>query len=224
MFQVVARCYCHIVRENFTHSPSDSYHMLCNTDIPDGCGCCKIRQPEICCELCHPTFFQELAPSMVTKPPAAPSRSRIKEYTAHCQDMELQDALHTFRKETGIMKFSLPYFTSHGASIVMSQRVLQRIVDCAHTGKIRTKDDLSRETRWGGTEEHSDIILNLISTHHPPPPSAAAPAPSTNTLVDINTNQTATPVSHSVRILAKRQCKACGSHEHICKSLLLRLN
>ena len=121
---------------------------LCDPDTPCSCTCCQIQSPPICCKLCHPSSIKEFAQPSVSKPSLAAPRSTVKDYIATPHNMELHHALHSFHTQTCIIKYGQAYFTSHGASIIMSQQVLDCIVDTVHTSKILSKEDLFRETKW----------------------------------------------------------------------------
>jgi ATP-dependent DNA helicase RecQ len=125
--------------------------------------------------------------------------------------MDLRNALHEFRKTQCIQKFGKATFSDLGSGIIMPQRVLQRIVDCAHAGKIKTHGDLIKETRWSGVEEYGEEVLRLVMLHSPSTFIPADPSPQTP-LRPHNDFVHATPAS---RMPAKRQCKACGSFAHI---------
>ncbi|KAI6142460.1 P-loop containing nucleoside triphosphate hydrolase protein, partial [Pisolithus tinctorius] len=156
------RCYRRPVMLYFGSIEHASQHFECDPSKPAGCTCCKIQQPEICCELCSPAFFRYFAHIHISKQLPMLSRSRLKDYSAGTQDMELKNTLHTFRKDATIHKFGLAHLSEFGPSIVMSNDVLQRIVDCAHHQKIKTKGELIKETKWGGAEEYWKEVLALI--------------------------------------------------------------
>ena len=187
----------------------DSCHALCNPNLPGSCTRCMLQQPDLCCELCSPSFFSDFARTSISKLPAAPSRSKLRDHISDNCDMALKKALHRFRTETAVQKYGQAYFTDYGAGIVMSQRILQCVVDCAHANKINSKDDLLKETCWVGAEQHGDAVLQLIATHRPPP------VPSSMPLIDINTNSIFGSTSTICPPGAKQQCKACGSFDHI---------
>ena len=144
--------------------------------------------------------------------------------------MDLKQALHLFRKDAAVHKFGPAHLTDFGASAVMPNNVLQRIVDCVHHSKIKTKDDLVKETKWGGAEEYWEEVISLITVSNKSPDIRLAPSssllPCQNTgsapLTDMLLRPHNTPGALSAstpghRTPAKRQCSACGSHTHICK-------
>ena len=56
--------------------------------------------------------------------------------------MELHDALNEFQENQTIKKFGLSHLKHSGPGLIMPNAALQRIIDCAHMLKIRSKDDL----------------------------------------------------------------------------------
>lgn len=154
---------------------TDSDHLACMPESPNGCQRCIIVPPLVCCELCQPRLFEDFAISDPKLRPKRPrNRSTIKDYKIGRYDMELRNALNEFRENQTIKKFGLSRLKNSGPGLIMPDAVLQRIVDCAHMLKIRSKEDLQIETRWSRTELFADDILALIDVHRDP---SAAPKP-----------------------------------------------
>ncbi|KAF8225959.1 hypothetical protein L208DRAFT_1304382, partial [Tricholoma matsutake] len=61
-------------------------------------------------------------------------------------DMNLCHALHKFQREVIQTKFGLACLKDMGPGIFMSNKVLQHVIDCTHEYKIKTKDNLAKET------------------------------------------------------------------------------
>jgi ATP-dependent DNA helicase RecQ len=173
-------------------------------------------KPTICCELCSPAFFKEFAQVDMEKPKPIPSRSRIKDYVADAEDMNLRDALHMFRRQTTQTLFGLACLKNNGPGIFMSNEVLQRIVDCAHEYKIDTREDLAKETRWTGVHDHSTTVITLIKAHRPKPlpPPLLTSTPLCSQPGTLNQFPPRTPLNQ--RTVKSRKCSKCGSHNHIC--------
>lgn len=145
--------------------------------------------------------------------------------------MDLKQALHSFRKDATVRKFGLAHLRDFGASAVMPNDVLQRIVDCAHHSKIKMKDDLMKEMKWGGAEEYWEEVISIIASNNPSntlgsassssPSSQNAGTPLTDMLLwphNVPGIQSTSTSGHCTP--AKCQCSACGSHTHICKFYL----
>ncbi|KAF7353121.1 p-loop containing nucleoside triphosphate hydrolase protein [Mycena sanguinolenta] len=140
----------------FGNDKTVSDHLQCRDDLPDGCPRCVVKPSSICS-------------------PQIPSKSRIAAYEADVVDMSLRDELHQFRREATVKKFSRAVLRDNGPGIIMSNEVLQRIVDCAHFHKIESQEQLKRETRWAGAAEFGDEVLSLIAKHRPKPISTPDP-------------------------------------------------
>lgn len=128
--------------------------------------------------------------------------------------MKLRDALHEFRRSATVTKYSRAVLKDSGPGVVMSNEVLQRIVDCAHHFKIQSTDQLLRETRWAGTTEFGIAVVVLIKEHRPMPEPPAPPTPSTPLAARTNNNET--PAVRSVQL---RKCSKCRAPGHIGMSL-----
>lgn len=81
--------------------------------------------------------------------------------------MSLRDALDEFREEMTVKLEGRAVLQDYGASVFMTDQVLERIVDCAHYEKIVTIEQLARETRWVHASEHGAAVLALIQAHIP---------------------------------------------------------
>ncbi|KAH7917502.1 P-loop containing nucleoside triphosphate hydrolase protein [Leucogyrophana mollusca] len=209
------KCYRRPVMVYFGNTQHASHHEQCDINSPTGCSRCVINTPTICCELCSPNHFKDFARVSIPKPTTAPSRSKIKDYTAARSDMELRDALHDYRKTLCIQKFGPANFKNYGAGAVMSHAILQRIVDCAHACKIQSKEDLARETKWGGANEYGDEVVKLIKAHSNPPRTTTPLVSTPLRACAQASNQPALSVLRDVRTPAKRQCSKCGALDHI---------
>ena len=82
-------------------------------------------------------------------------------------DFVLRDALEDWREEATIAHYGHAQLRDMGPTLVMPNDVLAQIVDCAHHFKIKTLDDLSRETRWDEAERYGQEVISLITEHRP---------------------------------------------------------
>lgn len=131
--------------------------------------------------------------------------------------MSLRDDLDSFREQKTISEFGQACFNDYGPGDVMTDEVLQNIVDFAHHQKLATKEDLTRETKWSGVSIYGDDILRLIAKHHPLPPSVAPLQPHLGPGA-VNNASPSTGPSEVAPVKTKRvnSCKACGTPGHIC--------
>lgn len=101
--------------------------------------------------------------------------------------MSLAQVLNAWRQNVAIERYGLAVFREVGSDLVLPDQLLERLVDCAHWGKIRTVEDLRREVDWGLVDELGPIVVNLINKVSPPLPRARAtrmapPPPSQSTV------------------------------------------
>jgi hypothetical protein len=113
--------------------------------------------------------------------------------------IRLRDALQDWRDTTTQQRYGYASLIDFGGTLVMPTDVLDRIVACAHAGKIATKDDLAKETRWDEVELYSPEILKLIEDFKPP--AIMQPPP-------------LQPRVRSSKDRAKTKCSACGMTGH----------
>ncbi|KAJ6562922.1 hypothetical protein B0H10DRAFT_2116636, partial [Mycena sp. CBHHK59/15] len=207
-------CYREPATIFFGNDNTVSTHLECRPDIPGGCPRCKMTDSKVCCELCSPDDFVDFAHVDIAKPKQQPSRSRIAAFKARPVDMALKNDLHLFRKERTIAVISRASFRNHGAGAIMSDEVLDRIVECAHFGKIQTTADLVKETHWHRAAEDGAKILALIGQHHPiPVPPLTAPFNSPLRATTISNIPVPTMPGPSTP--KNRKCRKCGLFGHI---------
>ncbi|KAJ7733400.1 P-loop containing nucleoside triphosphate hydrolase protein [Mycena maculata] len=206
------RCFRVPARLYFGSDKTVSDHKECRPDLPDGCPRCIAQTPRICCELCTPAHFADFARvDLPLKAQAMQSRSRISSYKADALDMKLRDVLHAFRRTATTTKFGRVVLKNSGPGVVMSNEVLQRIVDCAHFHKIQSTEQLARETRWAGAGEFGEAVVALIKEHRPALEEPQAALLTTAPLGSHTTN-IETSIGRSVQL---RKCSKCHSAGHI---------
>lgn len=135
-------------------------------------------------------------------------------------DIALQNSLEDWREKTAIQMYGAANFREYGAGLIMSNTVLDRIVLCGHSKKLKTGADLSQETRWTLATKYAEEILALVHRHTVPTP--CAPAFTHIPLQRVNGPSAAgAPIANQAcSLTAKRtnKCGACGALGHICES------
>lgn len=152
----------------------DTDHMLCDDTSSEGCPRCAPAQSPFCCDLHHPSRFQDLVPAPPKQPPK-PRCSRFpKSYTRPSHASALHEELKTWRKDETRRRYGTARLRLIGASLVMTDEVLSRITDFC--SKIKTVQDLWREVpEWTDLARYASEILALVAKHSPPPPSTTIP-------------------------------------------------
>ncbi|KAF4566198.1 hypothetical protein EYR36_011613 [Pleurotus pulmonarius] len=195
---------------------ADSDHFDCDP-VHDGCTRCFLPLPRLCCDICHPHAFAEFDVATHRADPQ-PSRSRIDPKTPmNVNDIALRNSLEDWREKTAIQMYGAANFREYGAGLIMSNTVLDRIVLCGHSKKLKTGADLSQETRWTLATKYANEILALVHRHTVPTP--CAPAFTHTPLERVNGPSAAgAPIANTAcSLTAKRtnKCGACGALGHI---------
>lgn len=176
------------------------FHLLCDDTSPEGCSRCSPKVSRICCDLCHPHSFTNVAPIVIPTSSRGPNRTNVKQYDAAEHDRELFSELQKWRDEKAMVALGYATFEEWGAEMFMSDETLQRLVDCAHVGKLQTVEAIHRETHW--RKDHiakfSPSLLEIITL--------CAPAPSVP------------PVKSTTR-----NCSACGNPGHNSKQMVIQI-
>ncbi|KAH9914611.1 uncharacterized protein B0H18DRAFT_1144264 [Fomitopsis serialis] len=126
----------------------------------------------LCCVLCSPDApcFAAVAPRECDVAPPQPRASRIKkDTTISPAGHDLRTALDTFRRERTINKYGRALLDSLGASAVIPDDVIDRLVECAQARKIKSVDDIQREVgkKWGKAREYGEAVTNIIMRFFP---------------------------------------------------------
>ena len=217
-----------------SHSPTGVDHRASVCD-PSGCQRCAPIPSSLCCDIHHPDYLTLDAIATVPRP-RVPARSRRTKFTMGPKEFELSEALEDWREQKMRNIHGEAHLIDLGPAAIMPDGVLDRIVECAHTSKIKTVDDLFRETRWAwnktnqfGTEVVTIIhrILPLpvvMSTLTTTPRLVREPAtcPTVTSPVSLPHVSTALPLfdiaipcsSSSVVVTKKNKCSACGMEGH----------
>lgn len=117
--------------------------------------------PDVCCDIHHPFAFP-LFDTLVPQPPKLPNRSRLPNYSMGPKEYELCEALEDWREEKMAEKYGRSHLIDIGPSIIMSDSILDRLVNCAHHEKIKTIEDFRKETHWLATDKYGPEVLAII--------------------------------------------------------------
>ncbi|EIW61392.1 P-loop containing nucleoside triphosphate hydrolase protein [Trametes versicolor FP-101664 SS1] len=141
---------------------------------PDKDACCPrcfVPPPPSrpCCSLCSPEYhLLAILPSLTIaappKPAAASRASKVQsKYTMSAADVKLQAALNTFRRDKTAAIYGRSHLLNMGGSSIMTNNVLQRIVDCARARKLTSTAILYRETKWSRVDELGEEVLRVVA-------------------------------------------------------------
>ncbi|KAH9032209.1 hypothetical protein EDB84DRAFT_1270764, partial [Lactarius hengduanensis] len=121
-----------------------------------------------------------------------------------------------------------------GSQFIMTDEVLERIVDLAHYEQIDDLATLQSQVSWRNCDRWGPDILVIVKAHAPPvaTPSRATLRPAEN-LPGPSTGHQPSPTPGSVgavasgskpRAKSRYRCGSCGSTTHIGKPSLPNLN
>lgn len=97
-----------------------------------------------------------------------PKKSPIEPYSRGQRDFELRDALNHWRFQKVTEEYGSAYASDLGGSLVMPNAIMDRIVDCAHYGLIKSTDEMMWETHWIYSKSWGVEVLEILRTHAPP--------------------------------------------------------
>jgi hypothetical protein len=195
----------------FSCCSGDQFHLLCDDSNSDGCQRCRPKPTRLCCDLCSPHAFDNLTSTAVPKPAKVPAKSHIKPYMMTTSDLELKRAILEWRQQQMVAKFGALLARKYGAKYLLSEDLVQRIVDCAHASKITSVESIEKETHWNGAKEHGILLLAVIKAHVP-----ACPQPPAG-------NSLASGVASTNRAPKKHRCGRCNGEGHISASYIFCL-
>jgi hypothetical protein len=175
------------------------------------CERCVSQTAEFCCDICHPVHFTFPATEPNDKPPRAIRKYMPKEYVRGPTEKALRVALVSFRCE--LAAEILPEQSFITPQSLMSNTLVDRIVDLAHYQVLKTTADLRDQVTWAFLDTHGTKVVNLVHQFCPPriiPLFTTAPLQ--------RMLNTATSASGSVPVTTnmkgKRKCKSCGVEGH----------
>lgn len=170
-----------------TISRSDTDHLLCDESSPSGCKRCFLPVPKHCCDLHDPTHFSWISSVETNKQPKT-RRSRLpKKPMCNTNDDGLLTLIEDWRDKEACKRYGPANASDYGGSLILSDKMTGRIVDCARHGKLHTAEDLARETQWKHALRYAPEILAIIgqfnrsratSTLHHAPVSSSSTVPS----------------------------------------------
>ena len=137
------------------------------------------------------------------------------------KDMALRRDLEFWRRDQAEKAYGPGHVRNLGPGLIMGVSTRDRIVDCVHYAKIKTVDQLERETKWTHAIEYGPEIIKVIGKHYPSdlsPTVGRHQMPLSNHNVHPTSYGGVSDSSQGLPPLAtKRQvtCSACHKQGHI---------
>ena len=156
---------------------------------------------------------------MPTASTAGKSRVKSGEFTA--EDYKLKAAIFAWRRTHAIEEYGEIAIQEYGPCLLISDRLVDRLVLCARSSKLSTVASIFKETGWrrDWAGNHAPSLLALILSHAPAPLQPPVPAPrsiqpSTGPLISSSsatesTANTVTAPQPTKKARAKQQCSRC---------------
>ena len=199
------------------------------------CERCAPRAVVFCCDICHPDHFIFPIVEASDKPPKAIRKLMPKTYERGSAEKNLHSALQQLRRE--LAAEILPEGSFLTPQSLMSNKLLDRIVDLAHDQALKTTQHLREQITWGFLDTHAVQVLELAHKFCPPAKPAAlftnAPLQRTSHVdasVNVAKSDHVNVADVSTKDSKKRRCRKCQVPGHygklsnslsLCQVLLL---
>lgn len=170
----ILRSCCHLQNMVLMTSSLVSSFVQCAPHTPGGCPRCKVPPSSICCELCNAKlahssdiFARYLSPLIDEKPLRSTLHpSLLSKFAPGPVDYELRRSLDDFRCQKMQERYGPAIARNLGPIDIMSDKILERIVACAHLRKVRSVEDLQREVPKGWRiQEYGHDVIAIIQTY-----------------------------------------------------------
>lgn len=99
-------------------------------------------------------------------------------------DAALYKSLDDWRHDTTVRVYGEGNLRDYGTALVLPTPILERILVCAHYGKIKTADDLKREASWGQATQYGSEVVAIINQVYPPHDNTSNDARSSQQVMD----------------------------------------
>ncbi|KAM6504358.1 P-loop containing nucleoside triphosphate hydrolase protein [Amanita muscaria] len=154
----------------FQDAKSVATHLECDPSAPEGCTRCCPAPVRLCCDIHNPDLLAQFKSAELPI-----TRSQVLTRSSHLpalpemdqRDKALEYDLEVWRRKKTEEKYGLACLKHEGPGLVMAVSIRERIVKCAHFGKIKTIANLERETKWFGSSKFSSEIINIVEKHYP---------------------------------------------------------
>ncbi|KAH9011524.1 hypothetical protein EDB83DRAFT_2530245 [Lactarius deliciosus] len=160
-------CRRRVSDEFFGNRPASPSLACSKTDCPRCIG----MPSRLCCDTCNPGSFIFPVPATVApKQSRAPNKFKIDScgYLATELDRKLKESLRDWRtrelRDLGVAAGNNMF----GSQFIMTDEVLERIVDLAHHEQIDDLATLQSQVNWRNCDRWGPDILIIVKAHAPP--------------------------------------------------------
>lgn len=192
--------------------------MTSLTAPPAPCCTCCAPCPVNCCDICHPAYFKFVVAEPSDKAPKPPQKLMPKAYECGPAEENLRKDLISLRRDLAKGEALMPT-----AKALMSDSLLDRIIDLVHHQLIKSVAILYEQIIWGYLDKCANIIFNLINKHCPIPETPSlfttTPLQHASTSQALTSNN-ALSVTASACSGKRHACQICGILGHYRSSFL----
>ncbi|KAF8900873.1 hypothetical protein CPB84DRAFT_1624472, partial [Gymnopilus junonius] len=113
---------------------------------PTGCSRCIPRVSPVCCDLCHPEFFDkyQVTPSTITGGTVL-KKLNIKPFDMDTTHIGLKKALHAWCHDQAVLKYTQSIVRIYGGKLVLPDEIVDHLISCTHAHKLDTVLHLLKE-------------------------------------------------------------------------------
>lgn len=129
----------------------------------------EINEEPTCCDACDPFTLPMAEVSQVPEKPTHKHQIHVKHITVEemtDSDIMLKKALRKWCSQE-LEKKGFGGEDFYGDSLIMSERVLRRIVDLAHASKITNTTTFVEQVQWCYARKYAEEILELVCSVYP---------------------------------------------------------
>ena len=170
------------ISDPVTRSPTASPSLACSNE---DCTRCHSGTSRLCCDTCNPGSF--ILPTPSTEAPTqsrAPNKFKVDSggYLMTEAGKCLREALRNWRSTQLQALGASTGDDMFGSQLIMTDDILDRILDLAHFGQIYDLETLQNQVSWRYCNRWGPQVLDIIKTHFPfdPVPSRESLQPTEN--------------------------------------------
>ncbi|KAF8546528.1 hypothetical protein OG21DRAFT_1426780, partial [Imleria badia] len=126
--------------------PLEYNHTACDPSHSEGCLRCSPTNPPICCDLDHHSQFVAFNAPIPSALPKNATRSHLSKYKMEQKELDLCDALEDWRVAKAVEERGEACTMDYRPGFILLTTTIDQIVDSTYYLKLRTVEDLRKET------------------------------------------------------------------------------
>ena len=160
-------CRIMISDPELTRGATASPSLACSNQ---SCTRCLSGASHLCCDTCNPGSFILPVPASATlKQSRAPNKFKVDSggYLMTEADRKLREALCNWRRTQLQALGASTDDDMFGSQLIMTDDILERILDLAHFGQIDNLATLQNQVTWRYWDRWGPPVLDIVKTHFP---------------------------------------------------------